>query len=154
MLTMEQTASIASSLNTRLEAAVGVLAGAFGDSPLARYCFADQPENRGRAVRAYALKYAKIRAAAFARWSSCRLAVVLVQRAPEAIMSAYRTVRWRGDDRDRAALVEALVWPRFVVVRDVLGEDPPQVVCWPLSPSVARSGHSRPSTAGKSRRME
>jgi GNAT superfamily N-acetyltransferase len=53
MLTMEQTISIASLLNSRLESAVGVLAGAFDDSPLARYCFEDQAENYHRALRAY-----------------------------------------------------------------------------------------------------
>jgi GNAT superfamily N-acetyltransferase len=54
MLTMEQTVPIATLLNTHLEEAVAILATAFGDSPLARYCFADQRENRDRAVRAYA----------------------------------------------------------------------------------------------------
>jgi hypothetical protein len=42
-------------------------------------------------------------------------------------MSAHRPIRRRGRGRDRAALIEALVWPPLVVVRDVLGEDPSQV---------------------------
>ena len=52
MLIMERTTSIATLLDTHLEEAIAILAGAFGDSPLARYCFADQEGYYDQAVRA------------------------------------------------------------------------------------------------------
>jgi hypothetical protein len=50
-----------------------------------------------------------------------------VYETPGSFTSAHRAIRLRGRALDRAALAEALMGPRFVVVRDVFGQHPPQM---------------------------
>jgi GNAT superfamily N-acetyltransferase len=54
MLTLAHTAPIATRPDVGLQAAAGILAGAFIDTPLARYCFADRGGDLAGVVRAYA----------------------------------------------------------------------------------------------------
>jgi len=67
--------------------------------------------------------------------ASRRLAVVVVEQSAEPIAAAHRPVPHGCGKRERAPLLQALVWPGLVVAGDILGEDALQVLSWPFTPS-------------------